>query len=104
MDLDTPYVDGGERADSATMNTTGYTTIIDPVSVQVFEAPAPDPLNDETFRVVVAHPMDETPGSMLSPLKEAGGLVVVSVLDHVMDASTVEMPSTSPLPRLLPLP
>ena len=41
-----PYTDGdgGERA-AATMNTTGDITVIDPVSIQVFEAPAPDPLN-----------------------------------------------------------
>ena len=46
--------DGGERAAAATTTTTGDTTVTDPVSVQVFEAPAPDPLNDEAFRVVVA--------------------------------------------------
>ena len=47
--------DGGERADaSTTTTTTGDTTVTDPVSVQVFEAPAPDPLYDEAFRVVVA--------------------------------------------------
>ena len=40
------YGDGGERAAAATMITTGYTTITDPVSVKVFEAPAPDHLND----------------------------------------------------------
>ena len=46
--------DGGERAAAATTTTTGDTTITDPVSVQVFEAPSPDPLIDEAFRVVVA--------------------------------------------------
>ena len=39
--------DGGERSAAATTNTTVDTPIIDPVYVQVFEAPAPDPLNDE---------------------------------------------------------
>ena len=76
-------------AASVTTTTTGDTTITDPVSVQVFEVPAPDPLNDEAFRVVVAQPMAKTPGQLLSPLIEAGGLVVGAVLSHVMDASTV---------------
>ena len=96
--------DGGERDDAATTTTTGDTTVTDPVSVQVFEAPAPDPLDDEAFRVVVALPMAETPGWPLSPLTEACGLVVGGILAHVMDASTVEMPPPPPLPRLLPLP
>ena len=48
--------------------------------------------------------MAETPGRLLSPLTEAGGSVVGGILAHVMDASTVEMPPTPPLPRLLPLP
>ena len=39
--------DGGDRADAATKTTTEDTTVTDPVSVQFFEAPAPDPLNDE---------------------------------------------------------
>ena len=39
--------DGGVRAAAATTPTTGYTTIKYPVSVKVFEASAPDPLNDE---------------------------------------------------------
>ena len=65
---------GGEERDySATTNTNGDTTVTDPVSVQVLEAPAPDPLNDKAFRVVVAHTMVETPGRPLSPLTEAGG-------------------------------
>ena len=44
-----PYTDGygGERASSVTITTTGYTTITDSVSVKVFEAPVPDPLNHE---------------------------------------------------------
>ena len=50
-----------------------------------------------------AQPMAETPGSPLSPLTEAGGLVVGGVLAQVMDASTVEMPPPPPLPGLLPL-
>ena len=55
--------DGGGRAAAATTTTTcaGDTTITDPVSVQVFEAPAPENLNDEAFRVVVAQPMAKTP-------------------------------------------
>ena len=48
--------------------------------------------------------MSETPGRPLSPLIEAGGLVVGGVLAYVMDTSTVDMPSPPPLPRLLPLP
>ena len=96
--------DGGERAAAATTTTTGDTTITDPVSVQVFEVTAPDPLNDEAFRVAVAHPMAETPGLPLSPLTEAGGSVVRGILSHVMDASTLEMPPHPPLPQILPLP
>ena len=38
--------DGEERADDATTTTNGYKTVTCPVSVQVFEAPAPDPFND----------------------------------------------------------
>ena len=49
--------DGGERAAADTTTTTGDTTITYPVSVQVFEAPAPYPLNGEAFIVVVAQPM-----------------------------------------------
>ena len=41
---------------------------------------------------------------LLSPFAEASGSVVGVVLDHVMDASTVEMPPPPTLPRLLPLP
>ena len=44
-------VDGSERAATATMTTTGDTIIIDPVYVQVFDVPAPDYLDDESFRV-----------------------------------------------------
>ena len=38
-----PYTgdDGGERAAAATMTNNGDTTVTDPVSVQVLEAPAP---------------------------------------------------------------
>ena len=46
--------DGGERAAAATPTTTGDTAVTDPVSIKFLEAPAPDPLNDESFRVVVA--------------------------------------------------
>ena len=89
--------DGGQGAEFATMTTTVYITITDPVSVQVFKAPAPDPLNYEAFVVVVAQPMAETPGRLLSPLTEAVGSVMGGVLDHVMDVSTVE---TNPPPPL----
>ena len=68
--------DGGDRAAASTTTTTGDTTVTDLVSVQAFEAPAPDPLNDESFRLVVAQPMAETPIRLLSPLTEAGGSVV----------------------------
>ena len=95
--------DGDNRAASSTTTATGETTVTDPVSVQFLEAPAPDPLNYETLRVVVAQPMAEAPGRPLSPLTEAGGLVVVGVLAHVMDAYTVETHPPPPLPRLLPL-
>ena len=61
-------------------------------------------MNDEAFIVLVAHPMTKTPGRTLSPLIEAGGYVVGVVLEHVMDASTVYMPTPPPLPRLLTLP
>ena len=40
-------LDDGERAHAATASTTGDTTITYPVYVQVFEAPAPQYLNDE---------------------------------------------------------
>ena len=40
-------------ADTTTA-TTGDTTVTDPVSVQVFDAPAPVPLSNEESRVVVA--------------------------------------------------
>ena len=59
--------DSGERADDKTTNTTGDTTITYTVYVQVFKAPAPEPLNDEAFKLVVAQPIDETPGRPLSP-------------------------------------
>ena len=90
--------DGGYRAAAVTTTNNGDTTVTYPVSVQVFKAPAPDSLNDEAFRVVVAQPMYKTPSRTLSPLVEAGGLVVGSVLDHVVDASTVKMPPPPPLP------
>ena len=74
-----------------------------PVSVQVFEAPSPDPLNDESFRVVVAQPMDKTPIMPLFTLIEAGGYVVGYVLYHMMDAYTVNIPPPHPLTRFLPV-
>ena len=61
--------DSGDRAPAYTNTTTGETNVTYPVSVQVFEAPAPDPLNDEAFRVVVVEPMSETTGRPISPLK-----------------------------------
>ena len=85
-------------AAAATMTTTGYTTVTDPVSVQVFEAPAPDPLNDEAFRFVVVKPMAQTPGRPISPLTGACVLVVGGVLAHVMDAYTMGIPRPPPLP------
>ena len=56
-----PYTCGdvGERDASDTITTTVDTTVTDPVYFQVFEAPAPDPLNDEAFRVVAAQPMEK---------------------------------------------
>ena len=67
---------GGERDASVTTTTTGDTTFTDPVSIKIFNAPAPYPLNDEAFRVVVSHPMAKMSGRPLSPLTEAHGLVV----------------------------
>ena len=90
--------DGGGRAAYVATTYTGYTTVTDPVSVQVFEAPALDPLNDEAFILVVAQPMVKTPVRPLFPLTEASGLVVGGVLAHVMDAYTVEMTPPPPLP------
>ena len=52
---------GGEMADATTTTTTVYTTITDPVSIQVFGSPAPEPFNYEAFRVVVVQPIDKTP-------------------------------------------
>ena len=37
--------DDGERSAATTTTTTGYKTITDPVSIRVFEVPAPDPFN-----------------------------------------------------------
>ena len=95
--------DGEERDDAATTTTFVDTTVTDPVSVQLFEAPATDPLDDEVFRVVVAQPMDDMPRRQLSTLTEAGGLVVGAVLAHVIYASIAEMPPPPPLPWLIPL-
>ena len=41
--------DGGQSSDADTTTTTGDRTVTYPVSVQVFEAPSLDPLNDEAF-------------------------------------------------------
>ena len=84
--------------------------------IRFFEATAPDPLNDEALRVVVAQPMEETPIRRLYPLTEAGdtarklypvtedgGSVAGGVLSHMMDESTVEIPPPPRLPRLLPV-
>ena len=103
--------DGGERSTDSTTTTTGDTNITYPFSVRVFEAPAPDPLNDESLRVLVAQPMAKTPvrtlcklteasetACPLSLLTESGGSVVGSVLAHMMYESTVEMPPPLPLP------
>ena len=89
---------GGERAADATTTNTGYTNITYTVSIRVFEAPSPDLLNDEASRGVAEHPMDEMIGPPLYPLTEASGSVVGEIIYHVMDAFTVEMPPTHPLP------
>ena len=96
-------VDGGQSAASAITTTTEDTIITDPVFVQVFEAPEPDPLSDESFRVVVAQLMVETPGLLISLLTEAGGPEVSPILAYMMDKSTVDIPPPPPPPQLLPL-
>ena len=95
--------DGGDRSTGATTTNTGDITITDTVFFQVFEVPATDPVNDEAFIVVVVQPMAETPGRPLYPLTEDGGLVVEAVLDHLMDASTVEMPTPPTIPLCIPV-
>ena len=95
--------DGGERAVAYTTTTNGDTTVTDPVYVQVFEAPAPDPFNDVAFMVVVKHPISKTPGRTLSILTETGGSVVGGIIAHVMDASTVYMPPPPLIPQSIPL-
>ena len=96
--------DSGERSAADTTSTTGDTIVTYPISVQVFEAPAPDHLNDEAFIVVVSQQMAKTPVWTLSPFTEAGVLVAGAVSSHLMDAYTVDMPPPPPLPRLIPLP
>ena len=64
---------GGERAVADTTTTTGDTTIIDTVTLRLFKAPSPYPLNNEASKVKVAHPMDEMPIRPLSPSTEAVG-------------------------------
>ena len=71
---------GGDRAAAATTTTTIDTTITYPVSIRFFEAPAPDPFNDEVFRVVFAQPMVEAPSRNLFPLTEASRSVAEAVL------------------------
>ena len=95
-----PYTGGddGERAADSTTTTIGYKTVTDAVSVQFLEAPAPDHLHGEAFRVVVAQPMAKTTGRLISPLTEAGGSAVGDVLAHGMNASTVDIPPPPPLP------
>ena len=89
-----PPTDGDveERAAAETTTTTIDTNITNSVSILVVEAPGPYPLYNETFRVVVAHPVAETPVRILYPSTETNGTVVGAVIYHVMDASTVEMP------------
>ena len=65
---------------------------------KVFEAPSPEPLNDEALRVVVAQPVTKMTVQPLSPLIDADGSVVGDVLAYVMDASNVEMNPPPPLP------
>ena len=48
--------------------------------------------------------MTETSVRPLSPFTEADRSVVGGGLEHVMDATTLEMPPLPPLPLLLPLP
>ena len=93
----TTYGGVGQRDADYTITTTGDTIVTYPVSIRVFEAPAPDTLNYEAFRVVVAQPMDETPGRMISPLTEASGSVMGAVIAHLMYISTVYMPQPPPL-------
>ena len=94
---------GGQRSDDVTTTTTKDTIITDPVSIRVFKAPAPDPLNYKALKVVVSQPIYETPIRLFSPLKKDDRSVIGAVIAHVMDASTVEMPPHPPLPQFLPL-
>ena len=94
---------GGDRYAAATTTTNGGTTITDPVSIRVFEAPAPDLFNDEAFRVVVAQPISEMPGWIIYPFIDADRSVVGDVLYHVMDASTVEIPPPPTITWFLPI-
>ena len=64
--------DGRDRDDAATTTTTGDKTVTYTVPIRFFEAPAPDPFNDEALRVVVVDPMSKTPGRLIYPLTEAG--------------------------------
>ena len=96
--------DGGQRDSASNTTNTGDTTITYLVSIRVFEAPAPETLNDEAFRVVVAQPMDETTVRPIYPLTEAGGSVAEAALAHVIDEYTIEIPLTTPINLFLPVP
>ena len=61
-------------------------------------------MNDKAFKVLISYTMVKKPGRPLSPLTEAGGLVVGGVFVHVMNAYTLEMPPPPPPPWLLPHP
>ena len=58
----TTGVDGGDRDAATTTTTIRDTHVTYPVYVQLFKAPAPKPLNDEAFRLMVTQTMDKTPG------------------------------------------
>ena len=68
--------EGGDSYFAVTTTPNGDKTITDSVYISVFEVPAPNSLNYEALRVVVPHPMAETPGRRLFPLTESGGSVV----------------------------
>ena len=87
------------------MTTNGDTTITDPVMILFFEAPAPEPLNDVTFRVVVARPIFETPSRPISPLTEYGGVfyILCGGCIYFVYASTSSTYFIFPLPPFLPV-
>ena len=55
---------GGNRAASSATTTIGDKTITDPVAVQVFGAPAPNPLNDEEFCDCTANGRNAWPSAL----------------------------------------